>query len=401
MNKKERYPIIPLILTIAFLLLISGCVEVTPPTGTQNASSYALTETGGNLTSSLEKKTSSPTDTPGESGTTVNQTISGPDEKIPAPPVHSVVQTTPRSYEGLPTAAPTKTISSALVTTSAISPGEEFVTIYEINHSFVNDAIAYAYILEKPPLYINLKFSPVMGSDVISYQKRTGDKEGQIEITVQRPLKDAWFEMRIYDEKDGSIIMKEGYGKTYSQDNKSVALRTAGSYHFDFIGNYMDANIKLNAPRSLADISQMQDVNELLQSQKENIGKIPKIYLVPTDLKPGWASIGDIIHTDTEYQSMFKSNDVTMRQKIKKFTSTQDALSELENLKTAAGSDSMGPSLVGQGGFLVDKSQLKTQLIFVEGMYLIELSSFTPPNPVSATDLQAYGKMIISRIQTL
>ena len=97
---------------------------------------------------------------------------------------------------------------------------------------------------------------------------------------------------------------------------------------------------------------------------------------------------------------MFKKEGITLRQKIKKFTSTDLALTELESLKTAAGSDSMGPSLIGEKGFAIDKSQVKTQIAFVEGLYLVELSSFTPPNPVPASDLQAYGKIIINRIQS-
>jgi len=290
---------------------------------------------------------------------------------------------------------------SAKTNTSSIGPGEELVPIYTFNHSFVNDAVAYAYVLDKPPLFINLEFAPVMGEDVISYQKRTGDKEGQLEVVVKRPLKDAWFELRVYDQKDGSEILREGYGKTYSQSNKTVALRTSGSYQFDMVGNFMFANISLKVPRNLADISLMQNVNDLISTQKEESGKIKAIYLTTADLPAGWAVAGDIIRTDTNYQSMFKQEAVTLRQRINKYDSTDKAIAELNKLKTAAGSDSTGPSLLGQQGFLVDKNQIKTQLAFVEGLYLVELSSFTPPNPVSVEDLKSYGKIIISRINSV
>jgi hypothetical protein len=110
--------------------------------------------------------------------------------------------------------------------------------------------------------------------------------------------------------------------------------------------------------------------------------------------------VGTTTRSDTIYQSMYNNEGITLRQKITRFTSTDNALTELEKIKTEAGSDSSGPSLIGQGGFAVDKSQIKTQLVFVEGLYLVELASFTPPNPVPLSTLQEYGRIIISRIQT-
>lgn len=397
MDRRERYLFISAVLLLICTLVISGCVEVTPPSGTQNASSYGTTGTGGNLTSGLDHRTPEPSvGTSTSSGPqSANNSVSGPDSKVPAPPSQGIVQVTPRSLEGLPEA--TTPSYSAKSNTAAIGPGEEFVTIYEMNHSFINDAVAYAYTLEKPPLYVDISFDPEMGIDVISYQKRTGNKEGQIDVSVNRPLKDSWFEMRVYNQRDGSEVLRDGYGKTYSQSNKTFALRSPGSYQFDMLGNLMNATVKLKVPRSMADLALYQNVTGMIKTQKENEGKIPDIFLVASDLPAGWNVIGDVIRTGTNYQSLFQKDYITLRQKIARYDTTDSALAELETMK--ASSDGSSPSLVGQSGFQTESAS-KSQVVFVQGIYLVELSSFSAPEHVSLSDLQGYGKTIVSRINS-
>lgn len=397
------------ILLIASLILICGCVEVTPPTGTQNASAYGSAGSGGNLTSGMANRTPAPVPFPnGESNETanVNSTASGavsttgPQEKLPTPPNVAVVQVTPRNYEGLPTAVPTQSYSAQL-NQSAIGPGKQYVNIYEINHSFVNDAIAYSYTVVNPPLYIDLGFLPVLGNDVISYQKRTGDKDGQINVTVNRPLKDSWFEMRVYNTKDGSEVMREGFGKTYSQDNKTVSLLTSGTYEFDFVGNQMNATITLKVPMSDAALLQLQNVTGMLEEQKQSAGLISSVYLVISDLPSEWIQAGDIVKTGTEYQSIFiyPASGYKLDQKIKKFTSPDAAISAMNALKTAASGDNPATTLIGQGGFQYE-SVRKSELTFVQGYYLVDLVSYSVP-PVPVTELQRYGGIIVSRINSL
>ena len=402
MGRKDQYLIISVTLFIIYALLISGCVEVTPPSGTQNASAYGSTGTGGNLTAGHDRVTAGPT----TGSNQANESTNGPEGKVPPPPDAVVVQVTPRSLEGLPTSQVTQSYS-AKINTAAITPGEEFVTIYAMNHSFANDAIAYAYVLENPPLYVDLLFSPKMGEDIIAHEDRLGDKGGTgtdkektawITEKVTRPLKDAWFEIRVYNQKDGSEVLREGYGKTYSQSNKTFALRAPGSYQFDMVGNLMNATVKLKVPRSLADISMYQNVSDMVNTQKENEGKISGVFLVASDLPAGWAAIGDITRTTTNYQSLFQKDYITLKQKITRYDSTEIALAELEKLKSSEGSGS-SPTLVGQSGFQVDSTS-KSHIAFVQGLYLVELSSFSVPDHVSLTDLQGYGKIIVTKINS-
>lgn len=408
MDRRKSDIVLSAVLLILCTLIVSGCVEVTPPSGTQEASSYGPVGTGGNLTDSLDQKTPGPSPVSSQAPVVSQNPVSqvspgsqsqgqeGPEGKIPPPPSQGIVQVTPRSMEGLPVATPTSSYSS-LTENASIGPEEGFVTIYEMNHSYVNDAVAYAYTLEQPPLYVDISFEPVYGQDVISFQKRTGDKEGQIDVTVNRPLKDAWFEMIVYNMKDGSEILREGYGKTYSQSNKTFALRTSGSYQFDMLGNKINATVQLKVPRSMADIAMYQNVSGMLSSQKENEGKIPEIFLVVSDLQAGWTVAGDVTRTETEYQSLFQNDYITLRQKINKYDSTQAALAELERKRGTSGTTA--PSLVGQSGFQEDSAS-KSQLVFVQGLYLVELSSFSAPNHVSLADLQSYGRTIISKISS-
>jgi hypothetical protein len=402
--------IVIIILLIAGLIFSTGCVEVTPPTGTQNASAYASTGTGsGNLTENLG--TRQPTQEPGADGSPAPATTQepqpastqsdgiGPEEKLPSPPDVAVVQVTPRSYEGLPSPAPTE-YYSARSNKSAIGPGKEFVTIYEFNHSFTNDAVAYAFNLQNPPLYIDLQFSPVIGTDIISFEKRTGDKEGQIDVTVNRPLKDAWFEMRVYNQ-DGLEITREGYGKTYSQDNKTVTLRSSGSYQFDFVGNKMNATVVLKVPMSESALARYGNLTGLLADKKAESELIPEVQLLLSDLPPEWQQSGEVTRNEHEYQSVFvhQASGYKLHQTIKRFESTQAALSALSTLKSSASGDNPSTALIGQEAFQYETVR-KTGVAYVQGLYLVDLVSYSVP-ALPVTELQRYGGIILSRITSL
>ena len=283
MEKKDHYLAITICIIIAVIFVSSGCIEVTPPTGTKNASTYGLNQTGGNLTSGFDKNATSVANIYQDKANTTSsqtgqnpsseksQSSGGPEVKLPVPPVQRVVPATPMGYKGSPTAVPT--ILSSVQSSKRLN--ESIISIYKINQTFENTAIAYSYNLESPPLFIDLIFTPTMGTDIISHQKRTGDKEGDVEITVIRPLKDSWFEIRVYDKKDGSLVLKEGYGKTYSQGNKSVALRTAGSYQFDLIGHKIDAQINFTIPVPENELYLYQDVINQISDKKEESNRIP------------------------------------------------------------------------------------------------------------------------------
>jgi len=405
-EKYRRTGVLLLAVSIVIMYtMICGCVEVTPPAGEKNASAYGSAGSSGSLTSGLENRT--PTPSPSASGSlagqvstqVTGQTQTGSNTSQLTPPEAPVVKVTPRSLQGLPT--PTETQSySALNNRSAIGPNAEFITIYDINHSFSNDAVAYTYTVENPPLYVDLKFAPINETHVISYEKRTGDKEGQIDLTVNRPPRDAWFEIRVYNLQDGSEVLTEGFGKTYSQSNKTVVLRSSGSYQFDLLGNDVNTTVVLKVPVSSSALDQFQNVTSLIDTKKQEAGLIPAIYLTLSDLPTDWKVSGDVTHTASQYQSIFvnPSSGYKLEQNIKKFDSTDKAMAALADLKSAASSDNPAATLIGHGGFQFETVR-KTEVAFVQGLYLVELTSYSVP-AVSLTDLQRYGVIIVSRINS-
>jgi hypothetical protein len=382
--------------------MICGCVEVTPPAGSINASSYGTAGSSGNLTSGLDNRTttqepSTSGNSAGQNPTQGEQINSGMDAGQLTPPEAPVVRVTPRSLQGLPTALETQSYS-AKSDTSAIGPTAEFITIFDINHSFINDAVAYAYTVEKPPLYIDLKFAPVNETHVISFQKRTGDKEGQVDVTVNRPLKDAWFELRVYNQMDGKEVLSEGYGRTYSQSNKTVVLRNPGSYQFDLLGNFVNASIVLKVPVSSSSLAQYQNITSLINTTKQDANLIPTVFLTRSDLSADWNLSGDASHTDTQYRSVFMNtvSGQMFEQTIKRYASTEAANAALADLKIAVASDNPAATLIGQGGFQFE-SVRKTEIAFHQGSYLVELVSYSVP-ALTLTDLQQYGAIIVSRV---
>jgi hypothetical protein len=70
----------------------------------------------------------------------------------------------------------------------------------------------------------------------------------------------------------------------------------------------------------------------------------------------------------------------------------------MEKIKASSGGGS-SPSPVGQSGFQAESTS-KSQVVFVQGLYLVELSSYSVPDHVSLSDMQGYGKTIVSKINS-
>ena len=105
------------------------------------------------------------------------------------------------------------------------------------------NTVAYAYNLTNPPLYIDFSVKPKMITDKKAYTSRTGSKEeGEVATTYASPS--AWFEVTVRDRETGAIILQDGYGKTFGNENpKEVLVRKGGDLQLDFRGN--DANVTI------------------------------------------------------------------------------------------------------------------------------------------------------------
>lgn len=399
-----RVPICIQIIAILMLCaFITGCVEVTPPTGEQEASSYGPVSQGSgdmkdlvkdqNQTMTPPVQSPSPSD---QQGATEPVSTSSPETPLPPVENESFVKVTPKDYSQLKG----DTQTSYLPYNRPISTdNRQFMTIYEIlNQSFMKNASAYAYHLVTPPLYIELGFYPKMVTDEQEVYKRTGDKEGTIKYTKVRPSQDAWFEMRVYDMDTNQEIIREGYGKTYSMTNKTAAIRRAGTFQFDFMGDSIAADIAMKIPVDNSTVNAFSNVSSLIEDKKIKSGLLPSVFLQETDMGQGWQRTGDLIHTPVKYSSILilPSSGSKLTQDISKFPGSQDAVTQYAQTKTANSGETHIAITAGDEGYGFESIR-KTGVVFRQGPYLVQLTSYSVP-PVSLDELKRLATLVSGRI---
>ena len=399
---RVRVPIgIHIIAILMVCAFFTGCVEVTPPTGEQNASAYGPVSQGSGDMKDLVKgqNQTTPVQTSGQSsqqGTPEPANTSSPETLLPPVENGSFVKVPPRDYSQLKT----DTQTSYLPYNRPISTdSRQFLTIYEIlNQSFVKNASAYAYQLVTPPLYIELGFYPKMVTDEQEVYKRTGDKEGTIKYTKVRPSQDAWFEMRVYDMDTNQEIIREGYGKTYSLTNKTAAIRRAGTFQFDFMGDSISADIAMKIPVDSSTVSAYSNVSSLIEDQKIKSGLLPSVFLKEADMGSGWQRTGDLIHTPVKYSSILilPSSGSKLTQDISKFPGAQDAVTQYAQTKSTNSGETHISIIAGDEGYGFESIR-KTGVVFRQGAYLVQLTSYSVP-PVSLDELKRMATLVSGRI---
>ncbi len=234
-----RYPV--LILFILAIVCSSGCIVPTKDT-----SAPASSQSGG--TSYIVGGTGS-TPQPQSPAGGQNQGVpsQGP---TPAP----VLDTTPHvvqvpTYTVTYNTGPTyRNLSFQDVSTPAIPVFQE---IYSNELSLRDYTVAYAYELINPPMIINFDIKPKIDSRTIWYESKTGsyDSAGNradVYITTPQISPDAWFEIIVRDKATGTVVLDEGYGKTFGGGtNRTVSVRSAGNYQVDMSGNKVNVSVKM------------------------------------------------------------------------------------------------------------------------------------------------------------
>ncbi len=407
MNVIRVFPAILILIILSVSVCLSGCVEVTPPAGQQEAQAYGPVSQGngdmkdlitaynqsGTPGSQSQIATQSPAPEPGSaspSGTSAPETV------LPSAGNETFVKVTPRDYTQL---KPDTQTSYLPYNRPIATDNRQFVTIYEIlNQTFVKNASAYAYHLATPPLYIELGFYPKMVTDEQEVYKRTGDKEGTIKFTKVRPSQDAWFEMRVYDTDTNQEIIREGYGKSYSLTNKTAAIRRAGTFQFDFMGDNIAADIAMKIPVDNSTVNAYSNVSNLIQDKKVKSGLLPSVFIQESDIGQGWQRTGELIHTPEKYSSIFilPSSGSKITQDITKYTGAQNAVSYYTQTKTKNAGETLVAITAGDEGYGFE-SVRKTGVVFRQGAYLVELTSYSVP-PVTLDELKRLATLISGRI---
>lgn len=389
-----------ILICIIFFIILTGCVEVTPPTGEQNASAYGP-GTGGDMKKLADGQES---EAPGDEDKKTTETQppdNNQEPSVPVPPTpnDTFVQVTPRNYEEL---NPDKPVSYLQYNQPISTTDRQFITVHNItNQTFFNNASAYVYDLTTPPLYIELGFNPEMITDELEVYKRTGDKEGTVTYTKVRPSQDSWFEMRVYDLKTNQEILREGYGKTYSMTNKTTAIRRAGKFQFDFMGDAISVDIAMKIPVNSSSLSMYSNVSTLIEDQKKKNSLLPRVFITGQDLGQEWQMIGTEEHSPSHYSSIH--NIPTSGLKLMQEISRQSSSDEINKAYLTTKSKNSGESQIaitaGDEGYGFE-SVRKSGVVFKQGLYLVELTSISVP-PVPLSDLKKYGTIISGRISAL
>ena len=125
----------------------------------------------------------------------------------------------------------------------------EYVAVYYSTIQFNNNKTAYTYDLYRPPLVIEMCFSPNMTSRTIWYESKYSDHDEKTE-TVTSISPNAWFIVTVRDPVTGQVIAQDGYAKAYSVDaGKTLTIRLPGNYLIEFSGNELSAQIQMSVPK--------------------------------------------------------------------------------------------------------------------------------------------------------
>ena len=398
MIERSQVIFIAVILLMVAVLIFSGCVQVTPPSGEKNASAYGPTSHGGSIKDMGNNQSNENRDESAKGNTNEKTTGSGSENNTGAvnnTVSKSFVQVTPRDYSELQSEKSSSYISYGMHTSSN---DEKLLTIYEFNQSFLNNATAYTYDLINPPLYVILNFTPKMVEDTIEVYKRTGDKEGTVTYKKSIPSRDSWFEMRVYNLDTGEEIAKDGFGRTYDITNKTTIIRTNGRLEFDFMGDQMSANISMKIPVNSSVIKEYSEINALLEQKKEGYKLLPSVFITEKDLPEGWQTREGSTHTETQYRSMLLSSlkGSSIDQDILLYADPDKAIEGYDQTKQKNSGENMVTILNGDAGYGFE-SVRKTGVVFRQGNYVVQLTSFSYP-PVSIVDLKGYSSVISNRI---
>jgi hypothetical protein len=220
------------ILAVIMLVILSGCIA--PPkgnpegtTGTGSGTTGGTSSGTGGTNSGGTAAATAPTDTPGPVETGYVTPVT------PFP-----VATTPRptsAYTVLPDDTPNAT---------------EYVAIYYNTIAFKQNSTAFSYDLTMPPLVIEICIKPNMTTRTIWYESKYEDQDDVTKkVTSISPA--AWFEVTVRDPVSGAVIAKDGFARSYSVDTaKKVTIRSPGSYHIEFSGNDLSAEIQMLVPKT-------------------------------------------------------------------------------------------------------------------------------------------------------
>ncbi|MDD1709461.1 MAG: hypothetical protein LUQ37_00965 [Methanoregulaceae archaeon] len=222
-------------LVLVAMVCLSGCIS--PPDENTGSSAGSGGDAGSKGSISGTTATPTVTETGGGSGTI----------PTPTPPPGEagyLVLATPFPVE----TTPASTMSATRLPDSTPSP-IEYMGIHYGTLALKNNKTAFTYDLHKPPLVIEMCFSPNMTTRTIWYDSKYTNKGEKTEtVTTISPY--AWFEVIVREPVSGQIVAREGFAREYSTDTgKDLTIRSQGKYLIEFSGNELSAQVQIRVPK--------------------------------------------------------------------------------------------------------------------------------------------------------
>jgi hypothetical protein len=122
-----------------------------------------------------------------------------------------------------------------------------FVTVYSLTNQDLSQVLPRISMnLVNPPLVIDFSVSPLNVRDVKYIEHKEIATVYKENIIVNRSYEDSWFQVIVRDKDTGGIIEEDGFGRTYSFENKrQMVVRTGGNYCVEFDGAYATVDLTI------------------------------------------------------------------------------------------------------------------------------------------------------------
>jgi hypothetical protein len=160
----------------------------------------------------------------------------------------SPVTVTPTGYAIVSTPEPENTTTPVIPATAVIIQSERFGSKYEQiygvsqNFSFGQKEV-FSHDLTYPPLYIRFNLTPVIIDRHILVSIGTHE-EHMANVTEVSP--NAWFEVKVFNAVDGTLVDQQGFGKDYSDMTKQeFMIRQPGKYRVELSGHEVFADVSI------------------------------------------------------------------------------------------------------------------------------------------------------------
>jgi len=98
--------------------------------------------------------------------------------------------------------------------------------------------------LVNPPLVVDYTVTPMNITNTKDVDYKIMNTTYHEKLTINREYEQDWFKVVVRDRDTGKVVMEDGYGKTYSLEQKrQLVVYNAGNYRFEFTGEFVTVDL--------------------------------------------------------------------------------------------------------------------------------------------------------------